>query len=201
MIYNHTSQFWFWKKAIDKETCNDIIELGLSRIDDEGAIGENRSKAKKSDRRSRISWLEDSWLYDLVSPYINGANENAGWNFKLDWFEPIQFTKYLSTEKGHYNWHIDINKPYGTDRPDWKGKQRKLSTIISLSDEDDYEGGDFEFNFKNKQPGLDESWPVPELKKQGSVVVFPAYHWHRVKPITKGTRYSLVIWSLGERFC
>ena len=42
---------------------------------------------------------------------------------------------------------------------------------------------------------------ISELKKQGSVVVFPAYHWHRVKPITKGTRYSLVIWSLGERFC
>jgi len=201
MIHNHLSQFWFWDKTLDKETCNDIVQLGLSKIDTNATVGRDFALPKKSDRRSKIAWLEDAWLYDLFSPYINQANENAGWNLKLDWFEPIQFTKYLATEKGHYNWHIDIDKPYGSDKPDWSGKQRKLSAIISLSDPNDYEGGDFEFNFKNKQPGLDTNWPVPELKNQGSIVVFPSYHWHRVKPVTKGYRYSLVVWCLGERFC
>lgn len=199
MIFSHLAQYWMYENVIDKETCKDIIELGLSKIEKDATIdGDNTPK--KSDRRSKICWLEDDWLYDLFSPYINNANENSGWNLKVDWFEPIQFTKYLSTEKGHYNWHVDIGRPYGENNPKWLGKQRKISAVISLSDPDDYEGGDFEFNFKNKLPGLDTNWPVPELKKQGSVVVFPSFHWHRVKPVTKGTRYSLVLWSLGERF-
>ena len=199
MINNHLNQFWFWKKEIKEETCKDIITLGLSKIDTTAMV--DSDKTKKVDRRSKITWLDDVWLYDLISFYVNQANQNAGWNFKLDWFEPIQFTKYFASEKGHYNWHVDIGRPYDDSNPNWENKQRKLSTIISLSDPSEYEGGDFEFNFKNKQPGLDTSWPVPELKEQGSIVVFPSYHWHRVKPVTKGTRYSLVIWGLGERFC
>jgi len=200
MIYSHLAQFWMWEKEISKETCNDIIELGLSKLD-KIATTNDVNPTKKSDRRSKVSWLEDNWIYDIFSPYLNQANESAGWNFKLDWFEPIQFTKYLATEKGHYNWHVDIGRPYENNKSDWAGKQRKLSAVISLSDPNDYEGGDFEFNFKNKQPGLDTNWPLPELKTQGSIVVFPSYHWHRVKPVTKGHRYSLVVWCLGERFC
>ena len=39
-----------------------------------------------------------------------------------------------------------------------------------------------------------------EIKQKGSVVVFPSHLWHRVKPVTKGTRYSLVMWNLGYPF-
>ena len=34
----------------------------------------------------------------------------------------------------------------------------------------------------------------------GTVVVFPSFVWHKVEPIIKGTRFSLVGWYLGERF-
>jgi PKHD-type hydroxylase len=30
--------------------------------------------------------------------------------------------------------------------------------------------------------------------------VFPSFIYHRVKPVTEGTRYSLVIWSCGKPF-
>jgi len=30
--------------------------------------------------------------------------------------------------------------------------------------------------------------------------VFPSFVWHRVKPVTAGTRYSLVVWHLGKPF-
>ena len=36
-----------------------------------------------------------------------------------------------------------------------------------------------------------------EIRPRGSIVVFPSFVWHRVKPVTSGTRYSLVIWNLG----
>ena len=36
--------------------------------------------------------------------------------------------------------------------------------------------------------------------KKGGIVVFPSFVWHRVKPVTKGIRYSLVVWILGQPF-
>jgi PKHD-type hydroxylase len=201
MIVNHLSQYWKFEEVIDKQTCKDIIEVGLSKIEQRATVDSDRNKeAQKQVRSSKIAWIEDQWIFDLFSEYINQANFSSGWNFEIDWFEPVQFTKYLATEKGHYDWHVDISRPYGFDKKDWQGKQRKISAVISLSDPNDYEGGDFEFNFKNNAPGLDTNWPVPELKKQGSIIVFPSYHWHRVKPVTKGTRYSLVVWVLGKPF-
>jgi len=49
----------------------------------------------------------------------------------------------------------------------------------------------------------DESKHVKQVKQilpKGSIVVFPSFIWHRVKPVTKGVRYSLVMWSLGYPF-
>ena len=41
---------------------------------------------------------------------------------------------------------------------------------------------------------------VKEILPKGSIVVFPSHVWHRVKPVTSGTRYSLVVWSIGDPF-
>ena len=45
-----------------------------------------------------------------------------------------------------------------------------------------------------KEKGIYE---CKEIRPRGSIVVFPSFVWHRVKPVTSGTRYSLVIWNLG----
>ena len=69
----------------------------------------------------------------------------------------------------------------------------------SLSDPNDYEGGDLEFDFKqNAENENPQKRICSEIKEQGSIVIFPSFVWHRVKPVTKGTRYSLVIWNLGK---
>ena len=39
-----------------------------------------------------------------------------------------------------------------------------------------------------------------EAKNKGSVIVFPSFNWHQVSPVTKGTRYSLVIWCCGKPY-
>ena len=79
---------------------------------------------------------------------------------------------------------------------------------ISLNDGTEYDGGQLEFDFKNVSP-VDE-WVdekiynskviCSQIFKKGSIVVFPSYLWHRVTPVTRGTRYSLVAWNLGWPF-
>jgi PKHD-type hydroxylase len=65
---------------------------------------------------------------------------------------------------------------------------------------EDYEGGELEFDFRNMDPDKPTIRKCAEIKPRGSIVVFPSHVWHRVKPVTKGTRYSLVIWNLGYPF-
>ena len=80
-------------------------------------------------------------------------------------------------------------------------KLEKLSMTVSLSDEKDYTGGELEFDFRNldpnKKPNLRK---CTEILPKGSIVVFPGFVWHRVCPVKKGSRYSLVVWNLGWPF-
>ena len=47
-------------------------------------------------RDSDICWLNDQWLYDVIDPYLREANKMADWNFDVDSFEDLQFTKYIN---------------------------------------------------------------------------------------------------------
>lgn len=164
---------------------------------------ESIKKQKREKRDTKVVFLADQWIYQVTNPIVQAANEKAGWNFQWDYNEPVQFAKYNT--KKYYGWHSDsLENPYVYNRPDnpnHHGKMRKLSTIISLNDATEYEGGEVEFDFRNSD--LDKDKQVSnfkyckELQKKGTVVTFPSHVWHRVKPVTKGTRYSLVIWHLG----
>lgn len=80
-------------------------------------------------------------------------------------------------------------------------KIRKLSMSICLSDSSDYQGGDFKILVQEeKDPIKVNEFTIEELKPQGSIIVFPSDQYHCVNPITKGTRYSLVVWCLGKPF-
>ena len=73
-----------------------------------------------------------------------------------------------------------------------------------MTDGSEYEGGELQFDFRDYDPPLrDESEHVKTVKEilpKGSIIVFPSYVWHRVQPVTKGKRYSLVLWNLGYPF-
>ena len=75
------------------------------------------------------------------------------------------------------------------------GHVRKLSMTVLLND--NYEGGEFQFVTYNKE---ECDINTPEFNKTGSIVVFPSDVEHRVTPVTKGIRYSLVVWFLGSPF-
>jgi PKHD-type hydroxylase len=145
------------------------------------------------------------WIYKEIQPYVDQANKNAGWNFEWDRSESCQFTKYKLNQ--YYDWHCDSwDKPYDRKDPNnpEHGKIRKLSMTCQLTDGSEYEGGELEFDFRNYDPHMrDESKhriQCKEILPKGSIIVFPSFVWHRVKPVTKGVRYSLVVWNLGYPF-
>jgi PKHD-type hydroxylase len=58
----------------------------------------------------------------------------------------------------------------------------------------DFEGGDFEL--------IQSSLNSPEKinLSRGKIIVFPSFLFHRVTPVLKGIRKSIVIWTLGPKF-
>ena len=173
-------------------------------------------------RDSQVTWFNDTWIYDLVTPFVAEANWKAGWNFQLDYAESFQFTTY--EPGGFYSWHKDggsdhlatykryiygvtpvplksdgrLPERHVTD-PRMVGKVRKISVTINLSPPDSYEGGNLKFDFGPHTDG-NRYQEVSEARDQGSIVVFPSFLDHTITPITKGKRYSLVLWNLGDPF-
>ena len=205
---NLVNHYWYFQSVIPHRICDEIIKYGLGQQEQVALTGEQGDvdakdlceqdiKELHKKRNSNVTWMDDRWIYKEIQPYIHVANKNSGWNFDWDWSESCQFTKYKLNQ--FYDWHCDSNKkPY--DKPDdlnSHGKIRKLSTTVSLVDSSEYEGGDFEFDFRDKDNGSNTPHVCEEIKPKGSIVVFPSFVWHRVKPIISGTRYSLVMWNLG----
>jgi PKHD-type hydroxylase len=210
---NLENQYWVFDKALPERYCDHLIKYGnqqkeslaltggLSKKADNGEeLNDEEIKNLKKKRDSNIVWLEDKWIYRLIHPYIHVANKNAGWNFQWDFSEACQFTKYKLNQ--YYDWHCDSwEKAYENDNKNvnYRNKIRKLSVTCQLTDESEYVGGELEFQFRNKDdPTL--TVEATESKKKGTIIVFPSHIWHRVKPVTSGNRYSLVIWSLGKPF-
>jgi len=203
---NLSNYYYYFQSAIPHRLCDDIIRLGKDRKEAEkigmtGGMEAGRdmkknplSKKELKDLRklrdSNITWMSDPWLYNLIHPFIHSANIHADWNYTWDSSEACQFTKYSKGQ--YYGWHCDTwDKKYKDQ------KVRKLSVTVTLSDPSEYEGGDLEFDFRNVDPDKKRNVVVADIKPKGSIVIFPSFVWHRVKPVKSGTRYSLVIWNLG----
>jgi len=187
------TKYWYFKSVIPSYICDQIIKLGNSLKDDKGVVGEPGSDGKNMEvRDSNVSWINDKWVLKEVMPYIGIANINAKWFIDVEDHEIAQFTKYKLNQ--HYNWHFDQ-----CSTPDKFGKIRKLSLILILSDSSEYEGGKLLFDFQ-ELPNKHEIFECTELNTKGSIVVFPSYLYHKVTPIIKGTRYSLIIWAKGNNW-
>lgn len=127
---------------------------------------------------------ETMWLYDRIA-YITRRLNSEFYDFNLEgMFEGLQYTVYKGSENGRYDWHIDM----GTNCTG----SRKLSLSLLVSDPKSYDGGDLEF--------LEGNDPMVAPRVQGLVTAFPAYRLHRVTPVTRGVRKSIVVWVSGPPF-
>jgi len=249
---NLENYYYFFKSAIDPDTCKKIIDLGLAQMQSDKDLGinveaytdGNREKSSNPDavpqgehskqqllgqglkkayvRDSTVSWLNDQWIYDLFYPYIRMANKQAGWQWQWDNSEHFQFTVY---EPGQfYSWHRDGfsdhhnvykrylygqtpiplspkgNLPPGyTTNPSLVGKLRKISMTVNLNVPGDYDGGNLKFDFGQHTDGA-QFYECEEIRPQGSIIIFPSFLDHCVTPVTSGTRYSLVLWCVGDPY-
>jgi len=158
----------------------DSLSIGVGTVD-------TGNLPDPSVRQSQVGWISNNadttFIYDRLGYVLRMIN---GEFFDLDMFgfvEDFQYTIYTSNSD-HYNWHMDKGN-LGTS-------PRKLSMVLQLSDPSEYEGGDLEFYLG--------STPTVAQKKQGKIHVFPSYILHRVTPVTRGTRKTLVAWAAGPKF-
>lgn len=199
--------YWYFTSAIPSHICDQISHHAFSFKNQLATIGDikkiknlqDEKKVKKT-RNSNVVFLDDRWIYNEIHPWIVEANKLAGWNFEWNITEHVQFTIY---DKGQfYGWHEDSwSKPYDHTHGAYSGKIRKLSASIILSDPSEYTGGELEFEVSRSRLDKPPHFKVcNEIKEKGSIVIFPSFIKHRVKPVTKGRRLSLVAWNLGNPF-
>lgn len=163
-----------------------IIELGKA-LNIKTAKTE---KGLKSDvRNNGIDWFSTNgtaqynFMYERLTGMIHALNDRF-FKFDLSHIEDLQFTQY---NKGEY-YHCHKDQGYS------KGYARKLTFVVQLTDEKDYEGGELLLYSK------DLINPDIMSKQRGRLVAFPSYILHEVKEVKKGTRHSLVGWVHGPRF-
>jgi PKHD-type hydroxylase len=184
--YHQTSPY-FIPNAFTEEELEWIGNLqDLYPYQDASIGADETSQFDDSIRKSRIKWIHHDdrswWIYDKLVRHIQEANRS--WGFAINSIiDSIQYTEYYE-DGGHYEWHMDVG--------DYPQNNRKISLTIQLSNPDNYEGGDLEF-WLGKEPNK-----AP--REQGFAVLFPSYLMHRVTPITKGVRKSLVLWVGGDTF-
>lgn len=206
---NLKHHYYYFNKVLPEKFCNELIAYGNQKKDELGSIGDSdinnitkkQMKDLKKKRDSNVCFLSDPWIHKEILPFVHEANKKAGWNFQIDSNEAFQFTKYKLNQ--FYDWHCDsFIEPFKNHEMPWLiGKIRKLSVTVSLSDPETYKGGELEFDFRNgDKKKISNVVECKEIKDKGSLVIFPSFVWHRVKPVTKGTRYSLVIWHCGLPF-
>jgi len=192
----HKYLYWFYEKAIPERICDEIVLFFNNKNKSKALIGEDKVNLKI--RKSSVVFdNENLWIDHLINPFIRDANVRANWNFDIDYPETHQFTEYSKNQ--HYDWHADaFENPYNNPNNYQHNKIRKLSMSLCLTDDKNYKGGNLFFS-KIKKDKI-EKFTIKNMSKKGSLVVFPSYTWHKVTPITKGTRHSLVIWYLGNQY-
>tara|TARA_B100000902_G_scaffold374522_1_gene403570 strand:- start:338 stop:916 length:579 start_codon:yes stop_codon:yes gene_type:complete len=182
------------KEIFDKAQCEDIIKMGKQYAQRDGTVGKDSEIFEK--RISTISWIPIEFnqqgqlhpMYQRLHQIVNNLNQTYFHFDDVNITEPAQYTEY--TEGGFYDWHIDC-PVYDQSEP-----MRKISMTLLLNDPSEFEGGELELM-------EDKSVAVADTQaklKQGQAVFFASFLRHRVKPVTKGVRKSLVMWFTGKYF-
>jgi PKHD-type hydroxylase len=150
-------------------------------------------KKLDSIRNSTHKWIaDDRWECGYVWYYLHKLNLQY-YGYQVNAFDSRQ-VQYIRYEEGQFfNWHVDEGR--GTVDPltlQRNQNLRKLSFSLQLSNSDDYEGGDLVFqDFATGEK-------TSATRQKGSLIVFDSRVRHKVTPVTKGTRYALVGWLVGD---
>ena len=172
------------------EQCKMIIAAGRAEPRNDAEVGSSKGiKGGVLDtqtRTSHISWIPFSKTPEMYKDIERIMKTTNGNHFGFDGMtitEMAQYTEY--PEGGFYEWHVDNDVNFAHEPP-----VRKISMTLLLSPESEFEGGDLELMKEGKIAKL----------KQGQAIFFASFIRHRVKPVIRGNRKSLVMWFGGTPF-
>ena len=188
-----------WKSYVVETTtpiftpkqCDMIIAAGRAEPKQNASVGAGDKgiqggKVDTKTRTSHISWIPFKKMVDMYKDIENIMKTTNGNHFGFDGMtitEMAQYTEY--PEGGFYEWHVDNDTNFAHEPP-----VRKISMTCLLSPESEFEGGDLELMDENKVAKL----------KQGHAIFFASFINHRVTPVIRGNRKSLVMWFGGPPF-
>ena len=172
------------------EQCQMIINAGRSEPRNTASVGNEQGiaggKIDTKTRTSHISWIPFKKMTEMYKQLELVMKQTNGNHFGFDGMqitEMAQYTEY--PEGGFYDWHTDNDVNCANEPP-----VRKISMTCLLSPEHEFEGGDLELMKEGKAAKL----------KQGHAIFFASFVRHRVAPVTRGNRKSLVMWFGGTPF-
>ena len=170
------------------EQCRKIIDCGRRQPPQKAQVGMNKSEGKLDTKKrvTTISWIpfkEMPEMYNDLNRFIQRANLNHFGFDDIQITENAQFTEY--PEGGFYDWHMDCDVNMAHEPP-----VRKISMTLLLNHPSEFEGGDLELMSPGKFKKLE----------QGHAITFASFLNHRVQPVTRGVRQSLVVWFGGKPF-
>ena len=166
--------------------CQMIIEAGRSEPKHNASVGQGSKEGGIVDtktRTSHISWIPFKKMPDMYKDIEKTMNKTNGNHFGFDGMqitEMAQYTEYPSG--GFYDWHMDSDINFSHEPT-----VRKISMTCLLSHESEFEGGELEIEKEENKVKL----------VQGQAIFFASFIRHRVAPVTKGVRKSLVMWFGG----
>ena len=179
------------KPIFTPEQCQMIINAGRSEPRNNAEVGHDKKGIKggiinTKTRTSHISWIPFKKMPEMYKDIEHVMKTTNGNHFGFDGMtitEMAQYTEY--PEGGFYDWHVDNDVNCAHEPP-----VRKISMTCLLSPESEFEGGDLELMKEGKVAKI----------KQGHAIFFASFIRHRVAPVIRGNRKSLVMWFGGTPF-
>ena len=187
-----------WKSYIVETTipiftpkqCQMIIDAGRSEPRKDAQVGNHEGikggVLNTKTRTSHISWIPFKKMPEMYKDIVHVMKTTNGNHFGFDGMQLTEFAQYTEyPEGGFYDWHVDNDVNCQHEPP-----VRKISMTCLLSHESEFEGGDLELMREGKIAKI----------KQGHAIFFASFIRHRVTPVIRGTRKSLVMWFGGTPF-
>jgi PKHD-type hydroxylase len=177
------------RPVLTPQQCDELIRIGQSGPQVKGEI--SKPETTQEYRKSTISWIpinkqEAVPTYQIIKKWIEATNNN---HFGFNAMQMTEHGQYAEYAKGDfYDWHMDSSVEMSDMPP-----VRKISMTLLLNDPDEFEGGNLELFCGDRLNSKKNKFKL----KRGFAVFFASFILHRVAPVTKGNRKSLVMWFGG----
>lgn len=180
------SEFIYYHNFLDSVEIDKVRAQWQTNEEVDAKLSRGKEESDDTLRKTKVAFIEpqreNQWLYEKLGTLAIKCNQER-YGFEILGFHyNLQLAKY--GEGDFFNWHLDFGVGPISNR--------KLSITVQLSDPDEYEGGELQFMINQNA--------ITAPKEKGTAIVFPSFIMHRVTPITKGTRQSIVGWISGPPY-